>query len=172
MQNLPLLITLEPPPPPQRQRLDANGSFEPIGVSEVPGELELRANHFNLNTVEIEELQADEFARNFNSPLTDLNDTVIVQVCPFNPSVIGVPLGRLMSNAGEIYSTSTLATLVEGVPPPLVGAPRTSIPTTPLTPAIRVVKPLAPTNLVGTSSGMVTRIPSVPLVPTSFTHTA
>ena len=78
MQNLPLLITLEPPPPPQRRRLDTDGYFEPIGVSEVPGEPELRENHFNLNTVEIEDLQADEFARNFNSPLTDLNNQVIV----------------------------------------------------------------------------------------------
>ena len=51
-----MLITLEPPPPPQRWRLDTDGSFEPIGVSEVLGEPELRTNHFNLNTVEIEEL--------------------------------------------------------------------------------------------------------------------
>ena len=72
MQNLPPLITLEPPPPPQRWRLDMDGSFEPIGVSEVPGEPELRANQVDLTTVEIEDLQADEFARNFNSPLTDL----------------------------------------------------------------------------------------------------
>ena len=78
MQNLPLLITLEPPPPPQRRRLDTDSSFKLIGVSEVPGEPELRANHFNLNTVEIEDLQVDEFTRNFNSPLTDLNDPVIV----------------------------------------------------------------------------------------------
>ena len=63
---------------PQRQRLDTDSSFEPIGVSEVPSEPELRVNHFNLNTDEIEDLQADEFARNFNSPLTDLNNTVIV----------------------------------------------------------------------------------------------
>ena len=60
MQNLPPLITLEPPPPPQRQRLDTDGYFEPIGVSEVLGEPELRENHFNLNTVEM----ADKFARN------------------------------------------------------------------------------------------------------------
>ena len=53
-------------------------SFEPIGVSEVSGEPELRENDFNLNTVEIEDLQVDEFARNFNTPLTDLNDPVIV----------------------------------------------------------------------------------------------
>ena len=78
LQNLPLLITLEPPPPPQRPRLDIDGSFELIGVIEVPGERELGENHFNLNTVEIEYLQADEFAGNFNSPLTDLNDLVVV----------------------------------------------------------------------------------------------
>ena len=78
MQNLPPLITLEPPPPPQRRRLDTDGSFEPIGVSEVPSELEHGENHLNLNTVEIEDLQDDEFSRNFNTPLTDLNDPVIV----------------------------------------------------------------------------------------------
>ena len=62
LKNLPPLITLEPPPPPQRRRLDTDGSFEPIGVSEVPGEPTLRANRFDLNTVEIGDLQADEFA--------------------------------------------------------------------------------------------------------------
>ena len=98
--NLPPLITLETPPPPQRQRLDRDGSFEPIGVSEVSGEPELRANRLNLNTVEIENLQADEFARNLNTPLTDLNDPVIVQVRPFSFPMIGVPLGRLMLSAG------------------------------------------------------------------------
>ena len=139
MQNLPPLITLEPPPPPQRLRLDTDGSFEPIGVSEVSGELELRTDQFDLTAVEIEDLQADEFARNFNSPLTNLNDMMIVQVHPFNPPVIGVPLGRIMSTVGESSSTSTIVTLTEGVPPPLVGAPRTSIPTTPLTLASRVV---------------------------------
>ena len=78
MQNLPPLITLEPPSPPQRRRLDTDDSFERIGVSEVLGEPELRANRLNLNIVEIEDLQVDEFARNFNTPLTDLNDLVIV----------------------------------------------------------------------------------------------
>ena len=61
LQNLPPLITLEPPPPHQRWRLDTDGSFEPIGVSEVPSELELRENHVDLTIVKIEELQADEF---------------------------------------------------------------------------------------------------------------
>ena len=172
MQKLPPLITLEPPPPPQRQRLDTYGSFELIGVSEAPGVPELRENHFNLNTIEIEDLQADDFARNFNSPLTDLNDPMIVHVHPFKPPVIGVPVGRIMSTIGESSFTSTLATLAEGVLPPPVGAPRSSIPSTPLTPVIRVVQPLAPTSLAGASGGMVTGIPSVPTVPTSFAHTA
>ena len=60
------------------------------------GEPKLIANRFNLDTVEIEELQTDEFARNFNTPLTDLNDPVIVQVRPFSSPVIGVPLSRVM----------------------------------------------------------------------------
>ena len=84
-----------------------DGSFEPIGVNEVLGEPKLRENHFNLNTIEIEYLQVDEFARNFNSPLTDLNDHLIVQVHPFNPPVIGVPVGRIMSTTGESSFTST-----------------------------------------------------------------
>ena len=113
MKNLPPLITLEPPPPPQRRILDTDGSFKPIGVSEVLGELALRANHFDLTTVEIEDLQANKFARNFNSPLTNLNDHVIVQVRPFNSPMIGVPLGRLMSTTGEISSTSTSTTPAE-----------------------------------------------------------
>ena len=57
--------------------------------------------------------------------------------------------------------------------PPPVGAPRISIPIKPLTPASRVdVQPPAPTSLAGASSGMVTGIPSVPIVYTSFAHTA
>ena len=163
---------MEPPPPPQRQRLDTDGSFEPIGVSEVPGEPELRTDQFDLTAVEIEDLQADEFARNFNSPLTDLNDPMITQVHSFNSPVIGVPLCRLMSTAGESSSTSTSATSAEGVPPPSVGAPRTTIPTTPLTPASRVLQPQAPTNLAGTSGGVDTRITNVTSIPTSFAHTA
>ena len=55
-QNLPPLVTLEPPPPPQRRRLDTDGSFELVGVSEFLGEPELIANHFDLDTVEIEDL--------------------------------------------------------------------------------------------------------------------
>ena len=67
--------------------------------------------------------------------------------------MIGVPLGRLMSTIGESSSTSTSTALAEGVPPPPVGVPRTSIPTTPLTLASQVVQPPAPTNLAGTSGG-------------------
>ena len=78
MRNLPPLTTLEPPPLPQRQRLDTEGSFEPVGISETLGEPKIIANRFNLDIVEIEELHTDEFARNFNSPLTDLNDPMIV----------------------------------------------------------------------------------------------
>ena len=126
---------MEPPPPPQRWILDKDGSFEPVGISEVLGELELRTKHVDTTIVEIEDLQANNFVRNFNSPLTDLNDHVIVQVHPFSSPMIGVPLDRLMSSMGESYSTSTSATLAKGVPPPSVGTPKTSIPTIPLTPA-------------------------------------
>ena len=103
---------------PQRRRLDTYGYFKPVGISEVLGELELRTNQVDTTPVEIEELQDDKFVRNFNSPLTNLNDPLIIQVRPFNSPVIGVPMGRLMSSVGESSSTSTSAAPAEGVPPP------------------------------------------------------
>ena len=63
-------------------------------------------------------MQADEFARNFNSPLTYLNDLVIVQVLPFDSPVIGVPVSRLMASSGESPSTPISAISAEGVTPP------------------------------------------------------
>ena len=152
--------------------MDTDSSFEPIGDSEVQGEPELRENHFDLNKVEIEDLQADEFARNFNTPLTKLNDPVIVQVRPFDPPVIGVPVGRIMSSARESSLIFTSAILTKRVLPPIVSTPRSSIPTTPLTLVSRVVQPSVPTSLASAFGGMVTGIPSVSTVPTSFTHTA
>ena len=111
-----------------------DGSFEPVGISEVLGEPKMIANRFDLDTVEIEELQTDEFARNFNTPLTDLNDPVIVQVRPFDSPVLGVPVGRIMSSTKESPFVFTSTSLVEGVLPPPVSAPRSSLPSTPLTP--------------------------------------
>ena len=171
LRNLPPLTTLEPPPLPQRRRLEMDGSFELVGISEL-GEPELTANHFDLDTVEIEELQTDEFARNFNIPLTDLNDPVIVQVRPFDSPVLGVPMGRIMSSVEESPFVFTSSVLVEGVLPPPVSAPRSSIPSTPLTPASQVVQPPVHSNLAGTSGDMVTGIPSIPTVPSSFPYTA
>jgi len=115
-------------------------------------------------------LQTNEFARNFNTPLTDLNDPVIVQVRPFDSPVLGVPVGRIMSSAEESPFVFTSTLPVEGVLPPLVSAPRSSLPSTPLTPAIRVVQPPVHSNIGGTSSDMVTRIPSIPTIPSSFFH--
>ena len=88
---------MEPPLPPQRQRLDIDDSLESVGISEVPGELELKTNEVDTTVVNIEDLQDHEFARNFNSPLTDLNDPVIVQILPFESLVICVLTRRLMA---------------------------------------------------------------------------
>ena len=139
MRNLRPLTTLEPPPLPQRRRLDTDGSFEPVGISEVLGESELIDNRFDFDIVEIEELQTDEFARKFNTPLTDLNDPVIVQVRHFDSPVLGVPVGRVMYYVEESPFVFTSTLPVEGVLPPPVSAPRSSLPSTPLTPASRVV---------------------------------
>ena len=168
LRNLPPLVTLDPPPSPQRRRLDTDGSFEPVGISEVLGEPELIANRFDLDTVDIEDLQTDNFARNFNTPLTDLNDPVIIQVSPYDSPVLGVPVGRIMSSAGESSFLFTSALLAEGVLPPPVSAPRSSTPSTPLTPVSQVVQLSIPTTLAGASGDMVTGIPSIPTVPSSF----
>ena len=91
---------------------------------------------------------------------------------PFDPPIFGVPVDRIMSTAGESSFVFTLATLAEGVLPPPVSASRSRIPTMPLTLASRVVQPPVPTSLVGASGGMVTGIHSIPIVPSSFTHTS
>ena len=96
---------------------------------------------------------------------------MIVQVRLFDSPVLGVHVGRIMSSAGEIYFLFTLAILVEGVLPPPVSAPRSSLPSTPLTPVSQVVQPLVHSNLEGTSGDMVTGIPSIPTVPSSFPYT-
>ena len=106
---------------------------------------ELRTNEVDTTAIEIEDLQVDKFARNFNSPLTDLNDPVITQVLPFNSPVIVVPMSRIMASAGESPSIPISAILAERVPPPPVGTPRTNIHDTPLTPASWVVQP--PTSM-------------------------
>ena len=53
LENLPPSDIVEPPLPPQRQRIGAEGSFEPVGVSEVPGELKLRTNQVDTTTIDI-----------------------------------------------------------------------------------------------------------------------
>ena len=116
-------------------------------------------------------MQTDEFARNFNTPLTDLNDPVIVQVRPFDSPVLGVHVGRIMSSMEESPFVFTSTLPVEGVLPPPVSAPRSSFPSTPLTPASQVVQPPVHSNLGGTSSYMVTGIPSIPTIPSSFPYT-
>ena len=126
---------------------------------------------FDTTTIETEDLQLGEFAINFNSPLTDLNNPVIIQVRPFNSPMIGVPMRRLMSRAKKIPSTPISAIPIEGVPPPPIGIPRTSIPATPLTQASRVVQQPTSTNAVGSSGGVVTGIPNVPSASPSFAHT-
>ena len=69
-------------------------------------------------------------------------------------------------------STPTSGMLVGGVPPPLVGTPRPSASTAPLSPSSWVVQPSTSSNVVGLSSGVVTGIPSAPFASPSFMHTA
>ena len=61
--------------------------------------------------------------------------------------------------------------MAEGVLPPPISAPRSRIPSTPLTPASQEVQLPVHSNLAGTSGDMVTGIPSIPSVPYSFPYT-
>ena len=78
LQNLTPLTTVDPPPPPLRYTVKKGGSFESTGISENLGEPELRYIQPELLSLEIEDLEAKEFVRNYNSPLTDLGDEVLV----------------------------------------------------------------------------------------------
>ena len=171
LQNLPPAAIVEPPPPPQRRILDIDGSFEPVGVSEVLGEPKIRKNQVDRTVVEIEYLQADDFERNFNSLLTDWNDLMIVQVLSFSSPSFGVSLSQVMSILGEGIFTPTSTILVGGVPPPPVGAPRPSASTAPFSPSSRVVQPSTPSNVVDISSGVVTGISNAPFASHSFMQT-
>ena len=100
-----------------------SGSFESTGVSESPGELELRYTRPDIPLVEVEYLQFEEFSRNFNTPLTDIGDSILVQIRPLSQSRIGVPIGFVIENLGEgsrdMY-TPTSTMLFRGVSPPHV----------------------------------------------------
>ena len=126
LQNLPPLSIVEPPPPPQKWRLDTNSSFESPGVSESPWEPELCYTQPNPLSVEIEYLQAQEFARNYNSPLIYLRDLVLVQVRQLGPLGIGLPLSSLISSLGEGLEdmpTPISSMLASGVSPSPMNAP-------------------------------------------------
>ena len=97
---------------------------------------------------------------------------MIIQVLPFTSPVIGVLVSRVMANSREGISIPTSAMLVGGVPPPLVGTPRPSASTTPLSLSSQVVEPPDPSHAADPSSGVVTGIPSAPFASPPFMHTA
>ena len=143
-------------------------SFEPIGVSEVLGEPELRHTQVEVPPIEIEYLQAYEFARDYNTSLTNLSDPVLIQLHPFSLLVYGVSLSLDMSSAEEGMSTPTSAMMVSRVSPPSVSAPRRSAFVALLLTSALVFNPSTPSNIIGKSSGVVTRIPNVPYTSSPF----
>ena len=80
-------------------------------------------------------------------------------------------MSRVMSSTEESTFVFTSTLPVEGVLPPPVSAPRSSFPSTPLTPASRVVQPLVHSNIGGISDNTVVGIPSIPTSPSSFPYT-
>ena len=117
-------------------------------------------------------MQDGRFARNFNSPLTNLNDPVIIQVHPFDSPVIGVPMRVFMASSVEGMSTPTSTIPYGGVHVPPIGTFRLSTLVTPLSPSSRVVQPHTSPNVASPSSEVVNGIPSAPFASPSFVHTA
>ena len=78
LQNHTPITNMDPPRPLLRQRINTSGSFESTSISENPREPKLRYIQPNPMSVEIEYFQVEEFARNYNSPLIDLGDQVLV----------------------------------------------------------------------------------------------
>ena len=111
-------------------------------------------------------MQAEEFARNYNSPLPNLRDPVLVEVRPFIQPGLGVSSSLVMSNtregSGDIYTlTSAMST---GRASPLhVNVPLSNIPNapieylnftplTPFPPSGRVVSPSVPVSPTNSST--------------------
>ena len=117
-------------------------------------------------------MQDDEFARNNNTPLTDLNDPVIGQVLHFSSPVSSVSLILDMSSSGEGMPTPTSAMMVSRVSPPSMSALRPSSSAAPLSPSAQLVNPSTPSYITGHSNGVVTGIPSAPYTSSPFMHNA
>ena len=80
--------------------------------------------------MDIEYLQDEEFPRNYNSPRIDLTVLILVQVHPFGPLVVGVPLSVVISSLGEgagDISTPNSCLMAHVVSPSPVTSPRTRI---------------------------------------------
>ena len=99
-KNIPPLFTIDPPPPPKRQRLDTHGSFESTRFNQSPREPKLQCTQTDHLSMEIEDLQAQEFATNYNPPITNLSGPVLLQVHSFGSLGVGVPLCTIMSSSG------------------------------------------------------------------------
>ena len=69
-------------------------------------------------------------------------------------------------------STPTSSMMDGEVSPPPMSTPRPSASTAPLSLSARVVNPSTPSNVIGYSSGVVTRIPSVPCTSFPFMQSA
>ena len=80
-------------------------------------------------------------------------------------------MGSIMSTMGHSSFVFTSVVPAKRVLPPLVITPRSSIPTMSLNSMSQVVKPPVHISLADASGDMVIGIPSIPIVPSSFTYT-
>jgi hypothetical protein len=76
-----LLVTLEPPPPLLRQRLDQQGSFEATGLQETMPKPFPRGEHLNPEEPTISKLGAEALVP-LNPPINDLSVPLLIQDSP------------------------------------------------------------------------------------------
>jgi hypothetical protein len=77
----PVTVTLEPPPPPLRQRLDQEGSFEATGPQETVPEPAPRGDFLAPEESIISDLETEGF-RPTNPLITDLSAPILIQIVP------------------------------------------------------------------------------------------
>jgi hypothetical protein len=104
-------ITLEPPPPPLRRKLDQQGSFEETRSQEtMPNQ---HPEEPTISDLGVESLGPPE------TPTTDLSVPIIIQIYPYGRQTVShATMETNVATSYGNYSIPTMVVTTGGVPPP------------------------------------------------------